>query len=84
MASSEEWSEGTWVEALPKHPLFKALQEDQEEEDDGGERREKLLLCECRGDLFAWSPARRCLLTTNLKRLHARRDEASVFQVRSH
>ena len=80
MAYSEEWTEGPWFAALPQHPLFEVLRDDLLE--DGGEDKvHKLLVCESRGDLFVWCPPPSCLLTTNLKRLHARREEANVYQV---
>ena len=82
MAFSEEWNEGPWFAALPQHHLFEALR-DELQEDGEKDKAEKLLVCETRGDLFVWCPPPRCLLTTNLKRLHARRDEADVYQVRT-
>ena len=74
-SGSEIWLYGTWLEALRAHPLFNVLS------DESGIGEGTLLLCETRGDLFVWSSASSCLLTTNLKRIYARRSEAIIFQV---
>ena len=71
---SDIWYDGKWSEALPCHALFTALAEELTSEC-------KIVGCESRGDLFLWSPSTCSCLTTNLKRLHVRRDEANVYQV---
>ena len=75
VASSEVWQEGSWINALPYHPVFKNLSDELPNENDTP------LLCESRGDIFIWNPSSWSMLTTNLKRLHAQRDESLIYQV---
>lgn len=62
----------SWVELLPYCALFEELSSSVNKEH---------IICETRGDLFVWDSEAQCLLTTNLKRLHAQRGESHVYQV---
>ena len=75
LLTSDMWETGLWTDALKVHPMFAHLTEE------CCERDVRLLVCESRGDLFVWDSNSQLLLTTNLKRLHSRKDETGVYQV---
>ena len=67
-----------WTNLLHLNPLFESLRED------GADVvKNANLMCEIRGDIFLWSPAKSAVLTTNLKRLKAHLSEDQSFQVRT-
>ena len=68
----------SWTELLPSHPLFEELKESPCKPLEDGN-----VLCEIRGDLFAWCQAKSAMLTTNLKRLMAY-PRNPAYQVRMH